>query len=456
MHSHGFSPHLLALVLLPFMTLFGDSEDDHEDEANEHSQVGWLRSLHDREALYQIMQRDQQLTQGLEAAEALAELGDVRGLDHLIATLKSPSSYLRHQAAQILERLNHPRGLRALKQRSGLSPGSGRGPQRDQLYDELNARDTDELVAIWHQNDRTHWSEMAFEVLADLLNERLGRLPPRDDESLAHQREDVDENVDPRVRELWIRGDVDALVRLYDDATDVPLQLEAAEALSALGDEEALDVLVEALDDPDPNIGQAAAELLDWLDMPRGNAALEDRGIEFETGADTMSAAPAQAAPAGPASQAPSAAPDSWFVQRPVPAIPQASPLGTTQAATAQTVWQQAETASHPSPAILLAGLVGGLLGFLVFRLALHFLGILQLPRDSAGWLHAKTLFLMGVSLLVGASFGVPGSRIALAISRRLGWETGEGDLTPVLGALVEGATSALLADVLLFSIFGP
>jgi len=40
---------------------------------------------------------------------------------------------------------------------------------------------------------------------------------------------------DPEGRELWIRGDVDAWCGLYYDATDVPLQLEAAEALSALG-----------------------------------------------------------------------------------------------------------------------------------------------------------------------------------------------------------------------------
>jgi len=30
-----------------------------------------------------------------------------------------------------------------------------------------------------------------------------------------------------------------------------------------------------------------------------------------------------------------------------------------------------------------------------------------SLPRDSAGWLQMKTLLLMGVSLLVGASFGI-------------------------------------------------
>jgi hypothetical protein len=42
---------------------------------------------------------------------------------------------------------------------------------------------------------------------------------------------------------------------------------------------------------------------------------------------------------------------------------------------------------------------------------------------------------------------------VAQAIGRRLGWEPAEGDLLPVLGALFEGATSAVVVSTLMYSI---
>ncbi|MFH1186423.1 MAG: HEAT repeat domain-containing protein, partial [Chloroflexota bacterium] len=276
MYGYGLASELVALLAIPFLTLLGGPEDDPDDEqADERSQLRWLRSLGDREALFQIMEGNKQLIQGLEAAEALAELGDVRGLDHLIAALSSPSSNLRHQSAQIIKRLDHPRGLRALKDRPaesgatvtapGRPPqpgGSSRGVRREQLYDDLNGRDTDELVAIWHEDDRSQWSDLAFEVLESILTERLGRLPSEDDEAEGGGREEMDESADSRVQGLWMEGDVDGLAGLIEDESDVSLRLDAAEALADLGDEAALDFLIEALEAPDPDVGEMAARLL--------------------------------------------------------------------------------------------------------------------------------------------------------------------------------------------------
>ena len=453
MHAAALSPESLALLILPLIGLLGGPPGGPEDDTNDGSEIGWLRSLGDHEALAQIMAREKQLAQGLDAAEALAELGDVRGLDHLIASLNSPSSHLRHQAAQILKRLNHPRGLRALHNHPAAAGAASRGALREQLHDDLNRRDTDELVALWHAHDRSQWSELAFEVMEAILTERLGSRPERDGEMEQRGPEGIDESADPRIQELWLKGDVEGLTDILEGDPDVSLRLEAAEALAYLGDEAALDILAEALDDPDEEYSRLAAELLDWLDMPRGNAALEDRGFEFETGAeDAFGPSASQRAATAPAAGSPAAPPDSWVVRSPAPTTSERPRIPGPQTAAPQPVWQQEEAA--PSvPFIILTGAVGGVLGFILFMLGLQFFDQSPLAESLTGWLQPPTLFYLVTAVIVGASSGVVGSRLARGLAARLGWETGEGDLVPVLGALLEGATSAALADVLLFML---
>ncbi len=89
-----------------------------------------------------------------------------------------------------------------------------------------------------------------------------------------------------------------------EEDPDVPTRLEAAEALADLGDEDALDLLIEMLDDTDDEHDEMAAEMLDWLDLPRGNEALRGRGYAFETSggkiAEAQEARPPRAeSPAG-------------------------------------------------------------------------------------------------------------------------------------------------------------
>jgi hypothetical protein len=359
---------------------------------------------------------------------------------------------LSHQAAQILKRLNHPRGMRALSEHPGERLASSRGLRREQLYEDLNRRSTDELVALWHQNDRSRLSEPAFEVMETILTERLGKLPARGADAPRRSPDDIDESVNPRIQALWRTGNTDGLMRFFESETDDARQLEAAEALADLGDEEALDVLIEALDDPDERIGETAAVMLDWLDLPRGNVALQEHGFKFETGAEDLFGRPEQAQP--PEEQSPptpSPTQDSWAAPpqayRPAPGFP-------APASTPHTAWQP-DAGSGTSPAIFLTGAIGGLLGFILFRLGLHFLALLPLPDDPAGWLQASNIGYLAAAIIVGASLGALGSRVARALAARFGQEPGEGDMAPVIGALIEGTTSALLADVLLFSIFG-
>ena len=48
---------------------------------------------------------------------------------------------------------------------------------RDQLYRNFNQKSTDELTEIWQANNRAAYSEMTFDVLREILQERLGELP---------------------------------------------------------------------------------------------------------------------------------------------------------------------------------------------------------------------------------------------------------------------------------------
>jgi hypothetical protein len=48
---------------------------------------------------------------------------------------------------------------------------------RKQIYSNMNLRETDDLVEIWQRNDRKEWSDLAFDVIREILVNRLGELP---------------------------------------------------------------------------------------------------------------------------------------------------------------------------------------------------------------------------------------------------------------------------------------
>ncbi len=41
----------------------------------------------------------------------------------------------------------------------------------------MQLKDSDELLAIWVKNDRLEWSDEAFSIIHDILLERLGSVP---------------------------------------------------------------------------------------------------------------------------------------------------------------------------------------------------------------------------------------------------------------------------------------
>jgi tetratricopeptide (TPR) repeat protein len=50
---------------------------------------------------------------------------------------------------------------------------------RKQIRDNLNLRDTEDLVEIWQKGDTAEWSAAAFEIVEAILLERLGYVPTR-------------------------------------------------------------------------------------------------------------------------------------------------------------------------------------------------------------------------------------------------------------------------------------
>jgi len=65
---------------------------------------------------------------------------------------------------------------------------------RNQMYNELNLRETEDLLEIWYANDREGWSAAAYEVIQEILIRRLGEIPRQevvvDEETEAEDPED--------------------------------------------------------------------------------------------------------------------------------------------------------------------------------------------------------------------------------------------------------------------------
>jgi hypothetical protein len=67
---------------------------------------------------------------------------------------------------------------------------------RKQVYDTLNLKETDELAEIWQVNDRVEWSDITFEVIQEILQQRLGELPTQNKPIHEHVKQDTGDNYD--------------------------------------------------------------------------------------------------------------------------------------------------------------------------------------------------------------------------------------------------------------------
>lgn len=71
------------------------------------------------------------------------------------------------------------------------------GDLRDQIYDQMNLRETDELLDIWVTNDRLEWADTAFETIRAILIKRGVELPGQND-PIYEREEEIEDEADSR------------------------------------------------------------------------------------------------------------------------------------------------------------------------------------------------------------------------------------------------------------------
>src|ERR1051325_2545819 len=77
---------------------------------------------------------------------------------------------------------------------------------RSQIHNELNLKETDDLLILWQGNNRVEWSDVAFEIIKEILEER-GIEIPQQDEPIYEYNEDNVERHDFSSEELKIIDD---------------------------------------------------------------------------------------------------------------------------------------------------------------------------------------------------------------------------------------------------------
>ena len=92
---------------------------------------------------------------------------------------------------------------------------------RREIFNNLNLKDTEELLEIWQTNDRVDWADEAFDVMREILQARLGEVPPQNEPVLEHVKkakfdeineealQEIDKDQDPPVfyrprQVLWL------------------------------------------------------------------------------------------------------------------------------------------------------------------------------------------------------------------------------------------------------------
>ncbi|HAW52799.1 MAG TPA: hypothetical protein DCX54_10815 [Flavobacteriales bacterium] len=75
---------------------------------------------------------------------------------------------------------------------------------REQIYKNFELEETDTLLDIWQTNNRGEWSDLVFEILKEILADRLEAVPPQNE--AVYDFVDVEED-DP-VRSTWGIGGI--------------------------------------------------------------------------------------------------------------------------------------------------------------------------------------------------------------------------------------------------------
>lgn len=143
-----------------------------------------------------------------------------------------------------------------------------RDQQRKQIYDELSVEETEDLLHIWQYGDIDEWDETDFEMIKEILLERLGDLPPQSIElqidEIMYQLEDHLDNSEWEKaladceRALQLKPDLEMVYNARGEIYEEMEQLEQA----MLNYQRAIEL--------SPSFGEA------WENMRRIEAILEE------------------------------------------------------------------------------------------------------------------------------------------------------------------------------------
>jgi hypothetical protein len=133
---------------------------------------------------------------------------------------------------------------------------------KSNIYAHLQEKDTDELLDIWEENDRTEWTDEAFDAIRTILLQRIGQVPeqdaPRDEYDDQLDEEEAAHGDFPNEKKLiwtaelarnlsWINLGVAILYALYRLINGITYPQPVA-GLVSLGFMQGLGILFESAD----------------------------------------------------------------------------------------------------------------------------------------------------------------------------------------------------------------
>ena len=140
---------------------------------------------------------------------------------------------------------------------------------REQIYKNLSAKETGDLLEIWETGDSGEWGETAFESIQKILMERLGHLPPRSTQAQVRQ---ILEKVDQYL------GNKDFEKALSNCETAIRMDPGSAAAYNYRGEiYEEMEQFEEAIIDYQRAIQLDPASQDAWLNMLGIEAELEEK-----------------------------------------------------------------------------------------------------------------------------------------------------------------------------------
>src|SRR5512139_582545 len=78
---------------------------------------------------------------------------------------------------------------------------------REQIHNNMNLKETEELLELWRNNDRAEWSQEAFEIIKEILKERGVEIPEQNEPIYEHKEKDQQAEDDFSAQELHIIDD---------------------------------------------------------------------------------------------------------------------------------------------------------------------------------------------------------------------------------------------------------